>query len=243
MVLPIGREPEFGNVGRSLHLRDERRRRILHLAHESAGLPHHLRQAIRAEQQESQDRNNQNIGNGKHTLRGRLCRQGSPAHPCKHRGPPVKIIYTRGNRTETLASLATLRKILPVRCSSSLLEVSSRSNRGHEFFSAKNVFIVGAIEITNYDHLRILIFDARQQTHSIEIVNPQTMRIYDEPPGRSFAVSFICESENDVETRCYIRDEGGDEQSSQRRRRSKKLRSATLRVSRRDYGRRTPSPN
>jgi hypothetical protein len=123
----------------------------------------------------------------------------------------VKIIYTRGNRTETLASLATLRKILNRFVAHRVFyEVSSRSKRGHEFFSAKNVFVVGLIEVTNYEHLKILIFDANNQTHSIEILNPQTMRIYDEMPGRGFAVSFISESENGVETRCYIRDEGED---------------------------------
>ena len=37
------------------------------------------------------------------------------------------------------------------------------------------------------------------------------MRIYDEMPGRGFAVSFISENEGGVETRCYIRDEGEDD--------------------------------
>lgn len=124
----------------------------------------------------------------------------------------MKIIYTRGNRTETLASLATLRKILNRFVAHRVFyEVSSRSKRGHEFFSTKNVFVVGLIEVTNFEHLKILIFDAYNQAHSIEILNPQTMRIYDEMPGRGFAVSFISESENGVETRCYIRDEGEDE--------------------------------
>jgi len=123
----------------------------------------------------------------------------------------VKIIYTRGNRTETLASLATLRKILSRFVAHRVFyEVSSRSKRGHEFFSAKNVFVVGSVEVTNYEHLKILIFDANSQTHSIEILNPQTMRIYDEMPSRGFAVSFISESESGVETRCYLRDEGED---------------------------------
>jgi len=36
------------------------------------------------------------------------------------------------------------------------------------------------------------------------------MRIYDEMPGKGFAVSFISESESGVESRCYIRDEGAD---------------------------------
>ena len=140
-----------------------------------------------------------------------LGQEGFPAHPCKHQDPPVKIIYTRGNRTETLASLATLRKILNRFVAHRVFyEVSSRSKRGHEFFSTKNVFVVGLIEVTNLEHLKILIFDAHSQAHSIEILNPQTMRIYDELPGRGFAVSFISESPNDAETRCYIRDEGED---------------------------------
>lgn len=135
-----------------------------------------------------------------------------PARACKQPGPLVKIIYTRGNRTETLATLATLRKILNRFVAHRVFyEVSSRNKRGQEFFSAKNVFVVGSIEVTNYEHLRILIFDAQHQAHSIEIINPQTMRIYDEMPGRGFAVSFVCDDDRGVETRCYIRDEGEDE--------------------------------
>jgi hypothetical protein len=123
----------------------------------------------------------------------------------------VKIIYTRGNRTETLASLATLRKILNRFVAHRVFyEISSRSRSGHEFFSAKNVFVVGLIEVTNFEHLKILIFDAHSHPHSIEILNPQTMRIYDELPGRGFAVSFISGEPSGVETRCYIRDEGED---------------------------------
>ncbi len=124
----------------------------------------------------------------------------------------MKIIYARGNRSETLASLATLRKILHRFVAHRVFyEVSTRSKRGHEFLSAKNVFVVGTIEITNYEHLRILVFDAHNPAHSIEIVNPQTMRIYDELPGRGFAVSFVSEEPPGVETRCYLRDEGEDD--------------------------------
>ena len=135
----------------------------------------------------------------------------------------MKIIYTRGNRTETLAtpgdaakdlSTGSLRTASSTRC-------RAATSAAHEFFSAKNVFLVGSIEITNYEHLRILIFDARHQAHSIEIVNPQTMRIYDETSGRGFAVSFVCDDEKGVETRCYIRDEGEDEDRSANARRSK----------------------
>lgn len=121
----------------------------------------------------------------------------------------MKIIYTRGNRTETLASLAALRKILSRFIAHRVFyEVSSRSKRGHQFLSTKNLFVVGTIEVTNRDYLTILISDMHNSAHSIEILDPQTMRIYDETPGKGFAVSFISESDGGVETRCYIRDEG-----------------------------------
>lgn len=126
----------------------------------------------------------------------------------------MKIVYTRGNRTETLASLATLRKILNRFLARRVFyEISSRSMRGHEFFSTKSIFVVGQIEVTNFEHLKILIFDARNSSHSIEILDPETMRIYDEIPGRGFAVSFVSGTDDGVETRCYLRDEGEDAQT------------------------------
>jgi hypothetical protein len=144
-------------------------------------------------------------------MRGRLS-AGLGWRPVQGASSAVKIIYTRGNRTETLASLATLRKILNRFVAHRVFyEVSSRKQRGHEFFSTKNVFVVGLIEVTNFEHLKILIFDAHNQAHSVEVINPQTMRIYDEMPGRGFAVSFISDADEGVETRCYIRDEGEDE--------------------------------
>jgi hypothetical protein len=57
--------------------------------------------------------------------------------------------------------------------------------------------------------LKILIFDAHNSAHSIEVLDPETMRIYDEIPGRGFAIAFVGSSEG-VETRCYLRDEGED---------------------------------
>jgi soluble lytic murein transglycosylase-like protein len=41
-----------GDVGRALHFGDERVRRVLHVPHEPARLSHHLREAIRPEQQQ-----------------------------------------------------------------------------------------------------------------------------------------------------------------------------------------------
>jgi hypothetical protein len=128
---------------------------------------------------------------------------------CERTG--LKIIYTRGNRTEKLASLTTLRKILNRFVRHRVFyEVSSRNRRGHEFFSAKNTFVVGSVEVANRDHLTITIFDAHNAAHSIEILNPAAMRIYDETSGKGFAVSFLSEAPGDVETRCYLRDEGED---------------------------------
>jgi len=129
----------------------------------------------------------------------------------------LKIIYTRSNRVETLASLATLKKILGRFVGHRVFyEISSRYRRGQEFYSAKNAFTVRSIEITNRDYLTISIFDADNPTHSIEVVNPQAMRIYDETVGKGFAVVFFSEV-GDVESRCYLRDDG-DEGGGQRTR-------------------------
>ncbi len=123
----------------------------------------------------------------------------------------LKIIYTRGNRTETLASIATLRKILGRFVRHRVFyEVSSRNKRGHEFFSAKNTFVVGSIEVINRDYLTISLFDAHNSSHSIEILNPSALRIYDETMGKGFAVSFLSEAPGELEARCYLRDEGSD---------------------------------
>ena len=70
--------------------------------------------------------------------------------------------------------------------------------------------MVGSIEVVNRDYLTITIFDAHNSTHSIEILNPSAMRIYDETMGKGFAVSFLSESPGDVESRCYLRDEGDE---------------------------------
>ena len=68
---------------------------------------------------------------------------------------------------------------------------------------------MGSIDIHNREHLTIHIFDAHHKANSLEVLNPQTMRIYDESPGKGFAVSFVSENSG-IEARCYIRDEGPD---------------------------------
>jgi hypothetical protein len=55
-----------GCVGSALHLGDERVRRVLDLAHDTAGLPHQFGKLIGTEKQESQHRNDEDIGNGEH---------------------------------------------------------------------------------------------------------------------------------------------------------------------------------
>ena len=123
----------------------------------------------------------------------------------------MKIIYTQANRTETLASITTLRKILRRFVKHRVFyEISSRNKRGHEFFSTKNTFVVASIEIVNHDYLTITIFDAHNSSHSIEILNPAAMRIYDETLGKGFAVSFLSEMPGGIEAHCYLRDEGDD---------------------------------
>jgi len=124
----------------------------------------------------------------------------------------VEIVYARGNRTEHVASLATVRKILDRFVAHRVFyEISSRDKGGHVLFSAKNRFVVGEIQVTNRDVLSILFFDAHNPAHSIEVLNPQTMRIYDDMPGGGFAVSFITANAQGLEARCYVRDEGEDE--------------------------------
>ena len=121
----------------------------------------------------------------------------------------MKIIYTHGNRTEHLASIATLRNVLDRFVGRRVFyEVSSRNKRGHEFFSAKNRFVVGNIEVTHRERLSIIFFDKHSACHSVEVLDPSSMRIYDEAPGRGFAVAFVSESDGGTESRCYIRDEG-----------------------------------
>src|SRR3984893_9236150 len=133
----------------------------------------------------------------------------APANLANRRRHRLKIIYTRGNRTETLASIATLRKILNRFVAHRVFyEVSFPNTQGHEFFSAKHPFVVGSIESVNRDYLTITIFDAHNPSHSIEILNPAAMRIYDDTLGKGFAVSFLSEGAGGVESRCYLRDEG-----------------------------------
>ena len=208
-------------VGSAFHLANKLRGRVLDIAHHRAELACDLGELIGSENEERDRSKNCNIWCREHFWKVPFLPDGE-RHPSAYEGlggsSAVKIIYTRGNRTETLASIATLRKILNRFIAHRVFyEVSSRNKRGHEFFSAKNTFVVGTIEIVNRDYLTITIFDAHNSTHSIEVLNPAAMRIYDDTLGKGFAVSFLSEAPGGIESRCYLRDEGdeGDEIKSE----------------------------
>lgn len=119
----------------------------------------------------------------------------------------MKIFYTKGQREDPVASLATLKKILARFVRHYVFyEMSARHRRTRQLFSVKNVFLLGQVDVSGTSELVITLFDADHPAHSIEIVNPHAMRIYDE--GKSYAVAFYTEEEGDFDVRYYLRDEG-----------------------------------
>jgi len=126
----------------------------------------------------------------------------------------VKIIYTRGQREEPLASLPALKKILARFVGHHVFyEMSARQRRSQQHYSVKNAFSVGAIEVRGTSELLITVFDGNNPSHSVEIINPHAMRVYDDNPDKSFAVAFYADEGADFEVRYYLRDEGEDEKS------------------------------
>lgn len=122
-------------------------------------------------------------------------------------GGLLKIFYTKGQREDPVASLATLKKILARFVRHYVFyEMSARHRRTRQLFSVKNVFLLGQVDVSGANELVITLFDAAHPAHSIEIVNPHAMRIYDE--GKSYAVAFYTEEEGDFDVRYYLRDEG-----------------------------------
>lgn len=129
----------------------------------------------------------------------------------------MKIFYTKGQREEPVASLATLKKILSrFVCHHVFYEMSARHRRSHQLYSVKNAFTISHFEIAGDVELVITFFDANNPSHSVEIVNPHAMRIYDDDPGKGFAVAFYTDESGDFEVRYYLRDEGEDAESTQR---------------------------
>ncbi|MBC5823913.1 MAG: hypothetical protein GIW99_10605 [Candidatus Eremiobacteraeota bacterium] len=129
----------------------------------------------------------------------------------------LKIIYTRGQREEPLASLPALKKILARFIGHHVFyEMSARRKHSQQHYSIKNSFSVGDVEVKGAGELVVTIYDANNPAHSIEIINPHAMRVYDDNPGKSFAVAFYADEACDFDVRYYLRDEGEDEKSSKR---------------------------
>jgi hypothetical protein len=129
----------------------------------------------------------------------------------------LKIIYTKGQREETVASIATLKKILARFVHHRVFyEMSVRHRRSNQLYSVKNAFTVEAVEVDGGTELIVSVFDAGNAAHSIEIVNPHAMRVYDENPSKGFAVAFYADEKGDFDVRYYLRDEGEDEHAPKR---------------------------
>lgn len=126
----------------------------------------------------------------------------------------MKIFYTQSQTEEAVASVATLKKILSRFIHHKVFyEMSARGRRSRQLYSVKKTFVVGDIEIHNDHELLIHIFDADDQSHSIEIANAHAMQVYDDNPTKGFAVAMFAEESSDFDVRYYVRDEGEDERA------------------------------
>ncbi len=129
----------------------------------------------------------------------------------------MRIYYTKNQREETVGSLATLKKILSRFVHHRVFyEMSARQRSTRQLYSVKNTFTVGSFVVDGSIELTITLFDANNSAHSVEIVNPHSLRVYDENPGKGFAVVFHADEAGDFEVRYYIRDEGEDENAPRR---------------------------
>lgn len=129
----------------------------------------------------------------------------------------MKIYYTKSQREEPVGTLATLKKVLSRFVHHRVFyEMSARQRTSHQLYSVKNTFTIQRFEIEGQNELLITLFDAHNPAHSVEIVNPHALRIYDENPAKGFAVVFYADEAGDFEVRYYLRDEGEDETSPKR---------------------------
>jgi hypothetical protein len=130
---------------------------------------------------------------------------------------PVKIYYTKSQREEPLGSMGTLKKILARFVHHKVFyEMSARQRNSRQLYSVKNTFTISHFEIEGNVELLITLFDANNAAHSVEIVNPHALRVYDENPAKGFAIVFYADEARDFEVRYYLRDEGEDESSPKR---------------------------
>lgn len=129
----------------------------------------------------------------------------------------LKIYYTKSQREEPVGSLPTLKKVLSRFVHHRVFyEMSARQRSHHQLYSVKNTFTVERFEIEGGSELLITLFDAHNPAHSVEIVNPHALRIYDENPAKGFAIVFYATEAGDFEVRYYLRDEGEDDTSPKR---------------------------
>jgi hypothetical protein len=129
----------------------------------------------------------------------------------------LKIYYTKSQREETVASIATLKKILSRFAHHHVFyEMSARHRRARQLYSVKNSFLVSEVEVAGANELIITIFDGDNPSHSIEVVNPYAMRVYDDSPAKNFAVALYTEEASDFDVRYYLRDEGEGGKSPKR---------------------------
>ena len=127
----------------------------------------------------------------------------------------MRIVYSRSQREEDVATLAALKKVVGRFIAHRVFyEMSARQRKSRQLYSVKNSFTVGQIAVEGDVELVVTIFDAHNASHSIEIVNPHTLRVYDENPNRGFAVAFYAEEDREFDVRYYLRDEGEDERAA-----------------------------
>ena len=129
----------------------------------------------------------------------------------------MKIYYTKSQREESVGSLGALKKILSRFVHHKVFyEMSARQRNSRQLYSVKNTFTVSHFEIDGSAELLVTLFDANNSAHSVEIVNPHTLRVYDENPAKGFAVVFHADEAGEFEVRYYLRDEGEDTDSPRR---------------------------
>jgi hypothetical protein len=116
-----------------------------------------------------------------------------------------------------VGSLGTLKKILSRFVHHKVFyEMSARQRNGRQLYSVKNTFTISQFEIDGSAELLIILFDANNAAHSVEIVNPHTLRVYDENPAKGLAIVFHSDEAGEFEVRYYLRDEGEDTDSPKR---------------------------
>jgi len=131
----------------------------------------------------------------------------------------LKIFYRQSQTEEAVASLATLKKILSRFIQHRVFyELSARHRRSRQVYSVKQSFTVADIDVAGEREPVVRIFDAGDASHSIEIINPHAMQVYDDDPAKGFAVAFFAEESSDFDVRYYLRDEGEEEHATKQTR-------------------------